>query len=126
MPAYSRVMMLGILVGVVCSAVAQQRYPELIGEWMGTGVGNCTPCIINIQDVQDNGQLVLQSSVAGDPVESWGQVTRDGDKINVRITMAGDSTFELSPARSGKYLQGSFRFQAQAGGSSPVSMTRVK
>ena len=126
MRTYARVMMLVVLVGVVCSAVAQQRYPELIGEWMGTGVGNCTPCIINIQDVQENGQLVLQSSVAGDREESWGKVTRDGDQINVHITLAGGSTFELTPSRSGKYLQGSFRFQAQAGGSSPINLTRVK
>ncbi len=115
-----------ILLGVAGNAIAEERYPELIGDWSGTGFPGCSPCLLSIQGVQDDGQLVLKSSVVGDLVESWGRVTRDGEKIDVRITLADGSTFDLRLSRSGKYLEGTFLSYAQHGDGIIVSLTRVK
>ena len=74
-----------LLAGCVWSASAQQQYSELIGDWYGTGVPGCPPCQVSIQGVQDDGKLILRSSIAGDYVESWGEAKRDGDRIDVHL-----------------------------------------
>ena len=95
-----------LLVGFVWSANAQQKYSELIGDWHGTGVFGCSPCQVSIQGVQEDGKLILKSSIAGDPVESWGEAKHDGDRIDVRLVMSGGSTFDLRLSKNGEYLQG--------------------
>jgi hypothetical protein len=44
--------------------------------------------------------------MAGDYVESWGEAKRDGEKIDVRLVMAGGSTFDLTLSKDGEFLQG--------------------
>jgi hypothetical protein len=96
-----------LLVGVVWSASAAQQYSDLIGDWRGTGVPGCSPCLVSIQGVQDDGQLILRSSVAGAYVESWGAAKRDGARIAVHLVLSGGSTFDLTLSKNGKFLQGS-------------------
>jgi hypothetical protein len=114
-----------LLVGFVWSASAQQQYSELIGDWHGRGVPGCSPCQVNIQSVQEDGKLILKSSIAGDYVESWGEAKRDGDRIDVHLVMSGGSTFDLTLSKNGEYLQGtaeSYTGQSTGG----VSLKRVK
>jgi hypothetical protein len=114
-----------LLVGLVWSASAQQKYSELIGDWHGTGVAGCAPCQVSIQGVQDDGKLILKSSIAGDYVESWGEAKHDGDRIDVHLVMSGGSTFDLRLSKNGEYLQGfaeSYTGQSTGG----VSLKRVK
>ena len=114
-----------LLVGLVWSASAQQQYSELIGDWHGTGVFGCSPCQVSIQGVQDDGTLILKSSIAGDPVQSWGEAKRDGDRIDVRLVMSGGSTFDLRLSKNGEYLQGTAEsYTSDRTGT--VNMKRVK
>ncbi len=120
---------LWILVGLVGHASAEPRYPELLGDWSAnTSFANCTPCVLSIQGVRDDGQLVLKTLMAGDFVESGGQVTRDGGQIAVHITLADGHSLDLSVSKSGKYLEGFGHSYAQHGGGAgaPINFRRVK
>ena len=116
-----------ILLGFVSGVHAEQKYAGLIGDWIGTGVLNCSPCQISIQGIQDDGKLILQSSIAGDPVESWGEAKHDGEKIGIHIEMAGGSIFDLTLSKSGEFLQGLAQSYARqgAGGGIGANFRRV-
>ena len=114
-----------LLVGFVWSANAQQKYSELIGDWHGTGVSGCSPCQVSIQGVQEDGKLILKSSIAGDPVESWGEAKHDGDRIDVHLVMSGGSTFDLTLSKNGEYLQGTAESYTRER-TGTVNMKRVK
>jgi hypothetical protein len=95
-----------LLVGFVWSASAQQKYSDLIGDWLATGVPGCSPCQVSIQGVKDDGTLIVRSTMAGDYVESWGEAKRDGERIGIHLVMAGGSTFDLTLSKDGEFLQG--------------------
>ena len=117
--------MLCILLGLAWHAQSEERYPQLIGNWISQQA-ICTPCQLSIKGVQDNGNLVLEVSLGYDKVESWGKVTQKGDKININIKMAGGSQFDLSPSRSGKSLDGTFHRYTQPSDRPLVRFTREK
>ena len=114
-----------LLLGLAWSALAEEKYPELIGDWVSRQ-NICTPCIFSIKGVQDDGSLILESTWGNDKVESWGKVTRKGKEINIHITMAAEHQFDLSPYRSGKSLQGTFHRYNQPTDRVLVEFTRAK
>lgn len=59
----------GVLVGLVCSVSAQPQSSDLLGEWQGYN-HPCSPCLIHIMDMQADGQLVLRFEINTDRTRS--------------------------------------------------------
>src|SRR5262245_52343018 len=89
------VLTLFLLVGLVCSASAQQSDPALVGDWETTD-GPCRPCILRIQP---NGTLKFFDSVGSEVEIIGGRVTPEpgvdlmfplGGKLDISLTKSSN------------------------------------
>ncbi len=114
-----------ILVGLVDNAVADQKLPQIMGEWTETSTTICLPCTFTITRVADDGKLDLTFVSGNSPVEAWGQVTRNKGKLGVHITLADGTTLELESWKAGKSLMGTL-YASVRGSGTIVSFYRPK
>jgi hypothetical protein len=115
--------MVGVLVGFVWDVSAQPQSSELLGDWRGYN-SPCTPCLIRITDIKEDGQLVLRFEIATDRTEAWGRVT-EGKRAGVNITTAGGHQLDLELSKNGKRLQGLFTLEGRPESGTMVSLDRV-
>ena len=113
----------GVLVGLVWGAAAQPQSSELLGDWQGYN-HPCSPCLIRIMDIKEDGQLVLRFEIGTDRTEAWGRVT-EGKRAGVNITTAGGHQLDLELSKNGKQLQGIFADQGRPESGTMVSLDRV-
>ncbi len=119
-------LMVGVFVGLVWGASAQPKPSELLlGDWKGYA-GQCSPCLISITDIKEDGQLVLRFEMGADQIEAWGRVTRHGKRDGVDITTAGGHKIDLELSKSGKRLYGTFTLEAGHGTGVNISLDRVR
>ena len=116
--------MVGVFVGLVWSASAQPKSSALLGDWRGYA-GQCSPCLISITDIKEDGQLVLRFEMGKDQMEAWGRVTH-GKRDGVDITTAGGHKMDLELSKSGKRLYGTFTLEARHGTGVNISLDRVR
>ena len=106
-------LMLFLLMGLVCSASAQQVDPKLVGDWR-TYDGPCRPCVLTIQK---NGTVKFNHS--GTMLEVVGsQITADP---GVKLTLPLSGTLDLSLTKSSKYLVGYYTDPNQSRSNQPVA-----
>ena len=116
--------MVGALVGLVWGVSAQSKSSDLLGDWQGYN-HPCTPCLISITDIKEDGQLVLRFEIATDRTEAWGRVTNDGKREGVNITTAGGHQLNLELSKNGKQLQGLFTLEGRPESRTMISLDRV-
>jgi hypothetical protein len=114
----------GVLVGLVWGVSAQPQSSDLLGEWQGYN-HPCSPCLIRITDIKEDGQLVLRFEIGMDKTEAWGRVTHEGKRPGVNITTAGGHHLELELSKNGKQLQGTFTLASNPGSGTMISLDRV-
>jgi hypothetical protein len=116
--------MVGALVGLVWGVSAQSKSSDLLGDWQGYN-HPCTPCLISITDIKEDGQLVLRFEIATDRTEAWGRVTHEDKQPGVKITTAGGHQLDLELSKNGKRLQGIFTYQGRPERGTMISLDRV-
>lgn len=114
----------GVLVGLVWGVSAQAQSSELLGDWRGYN-HPCSPCLIRITDIKEDGQLVLRFEIGTDRTEAWGRVTHAGKRAGVNITTAGGHQLDLELSKNGKRLQGIFTLEGRPESGTMVSLDRV-
>ena len=116
--------MLGVILGLICSAIAEPGYTQLIGTWNRYGTG-CTPCILKIEEVKRDGQLVAKYFGKSSWVEGWGRASMRKEKIAVDVTLAGGGKLQLELTKNAKMLAGFAVPSNEDAGSSSASFSRV-
>ena len=86
-------------------ATAESGYTTLVGTWKRFGSG-CTPCILEIEQIKNDGEVVAKYFGLNSWVEGWGRASMKHEKIEVNITLAGGGRLDLRLNKKGNELEG--------------------